>query len=75
MRLVGSCETFFAEQYPAETRSAFAEVTVDEDALDTSADVVVIPESAVTFDGQPSTDGPTTVVERDGKWWITSGTS
>jgi hypothetical protein len=75
MRLVGTCESVFAEEYPPESRAAFAEVSVDEDALDTSADVVVIPESAVTFAGQPSTDGPTTVVERDGKWWITAGAS
>ena len=52
-----------------------AGVEVDRDALDVSTDVVVVPEEAVTFDGTGSTDGDTTVVRRENKWWITFSNS
>lgn len=67
----GTCESAFAREYPPDVRAGLGDVEIDEAQLDLSADIVVIPESAVTFDGQPSTDGDTTVVERDGMWWIT----
>lgn len=71
LTLFGSCEGHFADQYPPDTRAAMVNIEIDEQQLDTTADTVVIPESAVTFDGMPSADGDTTVVERDGAWWIT----
>lgn len=67
----GTCEGAFAREYPPDVRAELVNVEIDESQLDMTADTVVIPESAVTFDGQPSTDGDTTVVERDGSWWIT----
>lgn len=66
----GSCEQAFAEEYLPEMRESLAQAEIDESELDLSADVVVIPDSAVTFGGEPSTDGDTTLIERDGKWWI-----
>lgn len=72
-RFGATCETAMAKEYPAEKRRAMKDVDVDSDALDMSADVVTVPETAVTFDGKASADGDTTVIERDGKWWITFG--
>ncbi|WP_404351683.1 hypothetical protein LG324_02995 [Phycicoccus jejuensis] len=68
-----TCEAAMAKEYPPETREKMTDVEIDMGGVDTSADVVTIPEEAVSFDGQPAHDGDTTLVRRDGKWWITGG--
>ena len=61
-----------AKEYPPQKRSSLTDVEIDMGGVDTSADVVKIPQSAVTFGGKPSNDGDTTLLKRDGKWWITT---
>ncbi|WP_404390392.1 hypothetical protein [Humibacillus xanthopallidus] len=67
-----TCEVAMAKEYPPETRAKMTDVEIDMDGVDTSADVVKIPEKAVSFGGRASDDGDTTLVKRDGKWWITA---
>lgn len=67
-----TCEVAMAMEYPPETRTKMTDIEISMADVDTSADVVKIPEQAVSFGGQPSHDGDTTLVERDGKWWITA---
>ncbi|WP_404380512.1 hypothetical protein LL946_10825 [Knoellia locipacati] len=61
-----------AKEYPPETRAKMTDVEIAMADVDTSADMVKIPEQAVSFGGQPSHDGDTTLVKRDGLWWITA---
>ena len=67
-----TCEVAMSKEYPADKRAHMSNVKVNMDSVNTSTDVVKIPAEAVTFDGQPSNDGDTTMVKRDNKWWITA---
>ena len=67
-----TCEVAMAKEYPPERRAKMTDVEIAMDEVDTSADVVKIPEKAVSFGGRPSDDGDTTLVKREGKWWITA---
>ena len=69
----GNCESAFARLYPADKRKAIEDVAVDEKKVERNGDTARVPESAVTFGGEPSTDAATQTVRRDGKWWVTVG--
>ena len=64
------CQTYLAKKYDTTARAAFARVKVDAKAIQVNGDTAVVPESAVTFDGRPSSDGGTKVALRDGKWFV-----
>lgn len=65
------CQSFFAKQYDPGKRAALKDVKVDAKAIEVNGDTAVIPESAVTFGGHPSSDGDTKVALQDGKWFVT----
>ncbi len=67
----GDCQTYLGKKYDPTARAAFADVKVDAKAIQVNGDTAVVPESAVTFGGHPSSDGDTKVELRDGKWFVT----
>jgi hypothetical protein len=64
------CQSFFAKQYDPGKRAGLADVKVDAKAVQVNGDTAVVPESAVTFGGRPSSDGDTKLALRDGKWFV-----
>jgi len=64
------CQSFLAKHYDPKARAGFADVKVDAKAIQVNGDTAVVPESAVTFGGRPSSDGDTKVALRDGKWSV-----
>ncbi len=67
----GDCQTYLGKKYDPTARAAFADVKVDAKAIQVNGDTAVVPESAVTFGGHPSSDGDTKVALQDGKWFVT----
>jgi len=65
------CQSFFAKQYDPGRRAGLKDVKVDAKAIQVNGDTAVVPESAVTFGGHPSSDGDTKVALQDGKWFVT----
>ena len=66
------CQTYFGKKYNPSVRAGFADVKVDAKAVQVNGDTAVVPESALTFSGHPSSDGDVTVALRDGKWFVSS---
>lgn len=64
------CQTYLGKKYDPTARAGFANVKVDAKAVQVNGDTAVVPESAVTFGGQPSSDGDTKLALRDGKWFV-----
>jgi hypothetical protein len=64
------CQTYMADHYTPEERSQLGGVMVDASKIQRNGDTAVVPESAVTFSGRPSSDDDTKVVRSNGKWWI-----
>jgi hypothetical protein len=71
-RMGGTCQLAVSQQYDEEDRASFVDVQVDPDLIEVNGDTATVPESAVTFAGEPSSDGSTDLVRQDGKWWIAS---
>ncbi len=67
----GDCQSYLGKKYDPTARAAFADVKVDAKAIQVNGDTAVVPESAVTFGGHPSSDGDTKVALQDGKWFVT----
>ncbi len=67
----GDCQTYLGKKYDPTARAGFADVKVDAKAVQVNGDTAVVPESAVTFGGHPSSDGDTKVALQDGKWFVT----
>ncbi len=65
------CQTYLAKHYDSKARAGFADVKVDAKAIQVNGDTAVVPESAVTFGGHPSSDGDTKLALHDGKWFVT----
>jgi len=66
----GDCQTYLGKKYDPTARAEFADVKVDAKAIQVNGDTAVVPESAVTFGGHPSSDGDTKLALRDGKWFV-----
>lgn len=64
------CQSFMANHYDASTRARMVDVKVDASRTRRNGDTAVVPQSGVTFAGQPSNDSDTKTVRSDGKWWI-----
>ena len=64
------CQSFLAKHYDPTARAGLADVKVDAKAIQVNGDTAVVPESAVTFGGHPSSDGDTKVALQDGKWFV-----
>ena len=60
------CQRYLTKHYDPTARAGFADVK----AIQVNGDTTVVPESAVTFGGQPSNDGDTKVALQDGKWSV-----
>ncbi len=67
----GDCQSYLGKKYDPTARAAFADVKIDAKAIQVNGDTAVVPESAVTFGGHPSSDGDTKVALQDGKWFVT----
>lgn len=67
----GDCQSYLGKKYDPTARAGFADVKVDAKAIQVNGDTAVVPESAVTFGGHPSSDGDTKVALQDGKWFVT----
>lgn len=68
------CQSFLAGHYNPQGRDTFRDVRVDPAKVQRNGDTAVVPEEAVTFGGQRSSDEDTPTVKQDGKWWVTTGT-
>ena len=70
-RIGSDCQGYLAKQYDPAKRAALKGVKIDASRTRTNGDTAVVPEDAVTFRGQPSSDADTTTAKQDGKWWLT----
>lgn len=70
-RIGSDCQTYLAKQYDPTKRAGLTAVKIDASMTRTNGDTAVVPQDAVTFHGQPSSDADTTTAKQDGKWWLT----
>ena len=64
------CQTFLAKHHDQAARAGLRDVKGDAGAIRVNGDTAVVPESAVTFGGQPSHDGDTQESKQDGRWGV-----
>ncbi len=63
------CASYIADHVDGAKRASYIDVKVDAKAIQVNGDTAVVPESAVTFGGQPSSDGDDKVILLNGKWF------
>jgi hypothetical protein len=65
-----TCEAALFTSYTVDNQRDFSDPAVDESKVQVNGENANVPESAVTFDGQPSTDGDNPLILIDGQWYL-----
>ncbi|MGN6332985.1 MAG: hypothetical protein ACTHOD_15265 [Motilibacteraceae bacterium] len=68
----GSCQLALKQHYTDALRAQIQDVKVDEGAVKVAGDGAFVPQSAITFGGQPSKDGDQQAIRLNGKWFLSS---